>query len=191
MLDKNDYPVSVCLDAFTGILDPSLGIEKRHVSDMRMMFDDQKAVANILASGDRLVYEIHNYAFITSKSDMAVAVTRIFPGKVGNEYYMSKGHQHERDDQAEIYYCVQGRGYLLLDTMEGEFKAEPWEPGVITHIPPMWAHRAVNTGDDLLVYVGIYHIKAGHLYSKVEKQGFTKIIVEQNGRPVLLPKPSK
>jgi len=93
---------------------------------------------------------------------MALGVTRIFPGTVGNEYHMTKGHIHERNDQPEIYYCVHGEGFLLLDTLDGEFRAVPWKPGVITHIPPMWAHRVVNTGDDLLVFVAAYHLSAGH-----------------------------
>jgi glucose-6-phosphate isomerase, archaeal len=186
MLQEIDYPVSVMFDAKTGIFDPCKQTVERKVSDLKMMFHDQPAVKSILSSGDQLVYEIRYYPFITSKSDMALGVTRIFPGKVGREYHMTKGHIHQHDDQPEIYYCVQGSGYLLLDTLDGEFRAEPWQPGVITHIPPMWAHRVVNTGNDLLVFVASYHIAAGHLYDKVEEQGFAKIAVENNGKPALI-----
>ena len=186
MLQENDYPISVQFDYKTGIFDPSLKLDERRVSDLKMMFNDKQAVGQILDSGDRLVYEIRYYPFITSNSDMALGVTRIFPGKVGNEYHMTKGHIHARDDQPEIYYCVQGTGYLLMDTLEGEFVATPWMPGTITHIPPMWAHRVVNTGDDLLVFVASFHISAGHEYSAVAERGFAKIVVEKDGQPVLL-----
>ena len=189
MLQEIDYPISVMFDAKSGIFNPCKKTEERKVSDLKMMFHDQQAVQSILSAGDQLVYEIRYYPFVTSKSDMALGVTRIFPGKVGREYHMTKGHIHQRDDQPEIYYCVQGSGYLLLDTLEGEFRAEPWQPGVITHIPPMWAHRAVNTGNDLLVFVASYHLAAGHDYEKVKQQGFTKIAVENNGKPeLILPK---
>lgn len=188
MLPEKDYPISVRFDAHTGIFTPCLQTVERKVSDLEKMFDDQKAVKEILMAGDKLVYEIRYYPFITSKSDMALGVTRIFPGKVGDEYHMTKGHIHARDDQPEIYYCVQGTGYLLMDTLKGEFMAEPWEPGIITHIPPMWAHRVVNTGKDTLVFVASYHISAGHDYTLVEKQGFSKIVVERNGQAILLPK---
>lgn len=185
MLNSNDYPISVRLNPQTGIFAPCITTVERRVGDLKKMFSDQEAVQDILANGDRLVYEIRYYPFITSNSDMALGVTRIFPGKVGSEYHMTKGHIHARDDQPEIYYCVQGTGYLLMDTLKGDFHAEPWEPGVITHIPPPWAHRVVNTGSDLLVFVASYHISAGHEYTAVEEQGFAKIIVEKDGQPVL------
>jgi glucose-6-phosphate isomerase len=92
------------------------------------------------------------------------------------------------DDQAEIYYCLHGQGYLLLDTLEGDFRAEPWQAGVVTHIPPMWAHRAVNTGPDDLVYAGFYRLSAGHLYDRVARQGFAKVVIRREGRPFLTPR---
>ncbi len=189
MLKENDYPVSVRFDPNTGIFDPCKKLEERRVSNLKMMFHDKQAVADILASGDRLVYEIRYYPFVTSSSDMALGVTRILPGKVGDEYHMTKGHIHERVDQPEIYYCVHGKGYLLLDTMQGEFRAVAWEPGVITHIPPQWAHRAVNTGDADLIYVASYHLAAGHDYDIVEKRGFEQIVVERDGKPALIRPP--
>jgi glucose-6-phosphate isomerase len=191
MLDPRDLPLSLYFDIPNGILQPAAATIVRTVGDLRGMFFNQAAVNAILASGDRPVYEIQNYPFLTTCSDMAVSVTRIFPGTVGGEYHMSKGHQHERDDQAEVYFCLQGSGYLLLDTMQGDFQAEAWKPGIITHIPAQWAHRVVNTGPDLLVYIGIYQVKAGHKYELVEKQGFQKVAVEQDGQPVLIPHPNR
>ena len=189
MLPENDYPISVRLDTTTGVFEPCKTLAKRKVSDLKMMFADQKAVQDILNAGDKLIYEIRYYPFITSNSDMSLGVTMILPGKIGDEYHMTKGHIHERDDQPEIYYCVQGKGYLLLDTLQGEFRAEAWEPGVITHIPPMWAHRAVNTGSEPLVFVASYHIAAGHIYEKVEQIGFEQLVVERDGQPVFVPNP--
>lgn len=187
MLAETDYPVSVEFDPQSGIFTPCPKITTRYVSDLKSMFHDQRAAEEIILSGDRLVYEIRYHPFVTSKSDMALGVTRIFPGTVGAEYHMTKGHIHERDDQPEIYYCVHGEGFLLLDTLEGEFRAVPWKPGVITHIPPMWAHRVVNTGNDLLVFVASYHLSAGHDYDVVEQRGFAQIVVKQNGKPTLVP----
>lgn len=180
-----DYPVSFDLDFVTGVATKYAERVQRRASDMQAMFYDKEAVRQAIAGGDPLIYEFYNTKFITSNSDMAVAITRIFPGKIGDEYYMSKGHQHQRDDQPEIYICVQGTGYLLLDTMEGEFRAEAWKPGTITHIPPMWAHRVVNTGNGTLVYIGVYHAAAGHDYALVERQGFAQVVVERDGKPCL------
>ena len=143
----------------------------------------------MLAEADPLVYEIWYHPFETSKSDMALGVTRLLPGKVGDEYHMTKGHIHERDDQPEIYFCVQGEGYLLLQTIDGEFRAERWTAGTISHIPPMWAHRVVNTGDDMLVFVASYHLSAGHDYAPIIDKGFRKLLLEREGQPAFVESP--
>jgi glucose-6-phosphate isomerase len=186
MLQENDYPISVQFDFSDGTFDPVKQKTIRKVSDLSMMFHDKEAVQAALDNGDKLVYEIWYHPFETSKSDMALGVTRIQPGKVGDEFHMTKGHIHERDDQPEIYFCVQGEGYLLLQTLDGEFQAERWEPGVISHIPPMWAHRVVNTGDDMLVFVASYHLSAGHDYEPIIEKGFRKMVVERDGDAVFV-----
>lgn len=186
ILKDIDYPISLIFDAENGFIDPCPQVTPRHLSDLKMMFNDQHAIEEILKIEDRLIYEIRYYPFVTSNSDMALAVTRIFPGVIGNEYHMTKGHKHERPDQAEVYYCLKGEGYLLLDTLEGEFRAIQWYPGTITHIPPMWAHRVVNTGTDILVFMGIFHLSAGHDYDIVASKGFSYRVFSENGKPTLV-----
>lgn len=186
MLNENDYPISVQFDFDSGKFDPVKIRDDRKLSDLRMMFHDKAAIAALLREGDPLIYEIWYHPFQTSKSDMALGVTRLLPGTIGDEYHMTKGHIHERDDQPEIYFCVRGCGYLLLQTIDGEFRAEPWQPGTISHIPPMWAHRVVNTGDDMLVFVASYHLSAGHDYAPIIEKGFRKLVVERAGQPTLV-----
>jgi glucose-6-phosphate isomerase len=183
----SDLPISVQLDLQNGTFSPCHQLVQRHVSDYAHMFHDQEAAEEIIAAGDRVVYEIRYYPFRTSRSDMALGVTRIFPGKVGDEYHMTKGHFHEASDQPEIYFCVQGEGHLLLETADGDSRAEVWKPGTITHIPPMWAHRVVNSGDQVLFFVASYHLSAGHDYAPIAARGFARIVVERDGKPTLVP----
>jgi glucose-6-phosphate isomerase len=110
---------------------------------------------------------------------------------VGDEYHMTKGHFHERLDQPEIYFCIHGEGYLLLETRAGEFRAERWGPGTISHIPAQWAHRVVNTGDDVLFFVATYHLAAGYDYASVEERGFAQVVVEREGQPMLVDNPRR
>jgi glucose-6-phosphate isomerase len=55
----------------------------------------------------------------------------------------------------------------------------------------MWAHRAVNTGNDTLVFVASYHLAAGHDYEPVIRRGFAQVVVERDGKPVLMPNPRR
>jgi glucose-6-phosphate isomerase, archaeal len=187
----SELPISVDLDINTGIFNPCPQLTQRRVSDLGMMFADQAAVQATISNGDPIVYEIRYHPFKTSNSDMALGVTTIYPGKIGNEYHMTKGHFHEADDQPEIYFCVKGEGYLLMETREGDFRVAPWKPGTITHIPPPYAHRVVNTGNDVLVFVASYHLAAGHEYDLVSQRGFAEIVVDQNGQAVRLPNPRR
>jgi len=190
-LIPDDLPTSVQLDFQTGIFSPSQKVVERRLSDLAEMFHDQNAMEQVLSSEDRLIYEIRYYPFLTSRSDMALGFTRIFPGKIGAEYHMTKGHFHERGDQPEIYFCLQGEGYLLMETRRGDFQAQAWKPGTITHIPPMWAHRVVNCGLQVLYFMASYHLSAGHDYAPIVERGFAQIVVEENGKPVLIPNPRR
>ena len=183
-LQKEDYPISVEFDFEKGEFAPFQSKAERKVSDLAMMFADGEAAAALVKNGDPLVYEIFYYGFTTSVSDMALGVTRIQPGTIGGEYHMTKGHFHEAHDQPEIYFCVKGEGYLLMETREGEFRADKWIKGTISHIPPMWAHRVVNTGNEPLVFVASYHLAAGHIYEPVVEKGFAKRVIDESGKPV-------
>jgi len=185
-LKKEDFPFSVQFDFERGEFSPKEKTATRRISDLGMIFHDKVAVELLIHQGDPLVYEIFYYGFKTSLSDMALGTTRIQPGKTGDEYYMTKGHFHEALDQPEIYFCIKGEGYLLMETLDGEFQAVKWKPGTITHIPPMWAHRVVNTSSSPLVFVASYHLAAGHSYEPIEEKGFLKRVIERNGKPQLV-----
>lgn len=190
-LPVSDSPASVQFDFATGLFTPFVDVVERRVNDLQEMFHDQAAVGELVAGDNPVVYEIRYHPFLTTTSDMGLGVTRIYPGQIGIEYYMTKGHFHERTDQPEIYFCVRGEGFLLLETRAGDFEAVPWKAGTITHIPPLWAHRVVNTGTDLLVFVASYHLAAGHDYAPILARGFAQIVVEQEGVPQLVPNPRR
>lgn len=185
----NDKPVTVEIDLPTGAFTPCMELQDRKLSSMAQMFYDQDAVKAIMAADDRLVYQIRYYPFITSKSDMALGTTMVLPGKVGNEYHMTKGHFHERDDQPEIYHCVAGEGVLQMMDLEGEYHVAHWKAGTITHIPPQYAHRVINTGTIPLVFIASFHTSAGHVYGPIETKGFKYLWVEKDGKPTEIPSP--
>ena len=78
-------------DFDSGKFDPVKIREDRKLSDLRMMFHDKAAISALLRDGDPLVYEIWYHPFETSKSDMALGVTRLLPGKIGDEIPHDQG----------------------------------------------------------------------------------------------------
>ena len=190
-INMSNQPTSVQINLDKCLMTPYTVHDPRHVSDLKAQFYDQVAAQKLIDQGDPLVYEIYHHAFITDATDMAMGMSVIHPGKVGCEYHMTKGHLHARNDQAEVYYCVRGQGLLLMDDMADDFQAVDFNCGTAVHIPPQYAHRVVNTGSDILVFVSVFHVAAGHVYAQVTKQGFARLVVEVKGKTTLIDNPKR
>ena len=189
--NRYDFPISILYDTAAGKLEQYEKLVERRLSDLAPMYYDQDTVEALVGREDPLIYEIFYYSFPASKSDWGVGVSRIKPGTIGDEYHMTKGHFHEREDQPEVYICTKGTGFLLMETEGGDFQADEFLPGVVTHIPGHWSHRVVNTGADDLSYIGVYSLSAGHVYERVLERGFEQIVVRRDGKPVFVPNPRR
>jgi glucose-6-phosphate isomerase len=62
-------------------------------------------------------------------------------------------------------------------------------PGALAYIPPYWGHRMVNTGEKPFIFFAVYPGDAGHNYGDIEKTGFAKLLVERNGKSILIDNP--
>lgn len=184
-------PFAIELDFKRGVLRPCNNIVRRHLSDMRGMYVDEAATEEAIEGGDPLLYEVYQYDVPFENGQLLVVTSIIQPGKVGGEYYMTKGHFHEKEETAEVYLGLRGRGYLLLESRAEEFKVLPVEPGTVTYIPPYWAHRMVNTGKEEFIFFGVYPADAGHNYGDIETRGFAMVVVEREGKPMLVPNPKR
>jgi glucose-6-phosphate isomerase len=108
------------------------------------------------------------------------------PGKIGDEYFMTKGHLHAWRPAAEYYFGLTGEGVLLLeDEATGESRMLPLRPNAVVYVPGRTAHRTMNVGRAPLTYLGVYPARAGHDYSSMAKKNFRCVVVERNGGPVL------
>lgn len=143
----------------------------RKLKDMSSFFSDQKAVQKLLKENP-LMYVVYEKI----EGNVSYSFTVMEPGKVGEEFYMTKGHCHEVPSP-ELIHIVDGEGVLVLQNEKGETKKIKLEKGIIYVIPTDYAHRVVNVGKKKLSFVCVYQTKAGHDYSIVEKEGF-KIIVK-------------
>jgi glucose-6-phosphate isomerase len=163
---------------------------KRLLSDMKGMYHDDKKFNEILKKGDLLVYEFYNMGLPEEPSELAYGTTILYSGKVGDEYYMTKGHFHNIIETAEIYYCIKGHGFLLMENPEGESEVQEMKPGVSVYVPPRFAHRSINISkNESLISFFAFRADAGHDYKTIESKGFRKIIVEKKGKPEIIDNP--
>jgi glucose-6-phosphate isomerase len=164
-------PVICPVSVSTGRLDNASGHYAKQLSDLAGLYEDSGAFAAELRQGDRVVYEVTDYRPSADAGDMIFGVTRMSPGRIGREFFLTRGHIHARADRPEIYYGESGRGVMLLESPDGDVRALPIGPRDIVYVPPYWIHRSVNVGDDDLVMTFAYPADSGQDYGIIERSG--------------------
>jgi glucose-6-phosphate isomerase len=158
---------------------------KRFLSQMKGMYCDEAVYEAALKNGDPLVYEFYELGVPEKDGDLAFGTSITYPGRVGDEYYMTKGHFHVILDTAEVYYCLSGRGYMLMENPEGDVRCEELTPGKAVYVPKRYAHRSINIGNEPFVTFFVFRGDAGHDYGTIETKGYRKLVVDRNGKAVL------
>ena len=83
---------TVDFDLNTG-LSKKVETGKRYLSQMKGMFADEAALEKKIADeGDSLIYEFHGLPVPETPGDFAFGCSILNPGKIGDEYYFTKGH---------------------------------------------------------------------------------------------------
>jgi len=162
----------------------------RRLSDMKEFYHDKSAVQAILKESNPIIYEVYAYETERKEGNLSFATTILYPGKIGKEFYMTKGHFHMKRDRSEVYLGLSGEGLMLIMNEEGETKVIKIEPNLVIYVPPHHAHRAVNTGEKPLIFLAIYPSDAGHDYGIIMEKGFSKIIIEDNGAIKIIDNPN-
>lgn len=171
-------PVSVS----AGRLGQASGRYTKQLSDLNGLYENQAAFTDKLAQGDATVYEVTDYRPSANAGDLIFGVTRMEPGRIGDEFYLTRGHIHARADRPEIYYGEAGQGVMLLESPEGEIRAMPIGPRDMCYVPPFWIHRSVNVGDTELVMSFMYPADSGQDYAIIERAGGMRQRVVADGQ---------
>lgn len=182
-------PFSSRVDLREGLLGGGVLKLTRRLSDMQGMFLDRQAWAEMVARRDQLVYEVFVAPAPESEGHLCHGVTVLHPGRVGDEYFMTKGHYHQKSGTAEVYYGLAGVGLMLLQTRGGVWRIVDIGPGTVVYVPPHWGHRSINTGEAPLVLLFTFPGDAGHDYGTIETTGFARLVVAREGRPTVVENP--
>lgn len=159
----------------------------RTLSQMKDVFADAASCARMLHSGDPLLYTVSTCVCGDGPGDLHCGLGVIHPGRVGDEYFMTRGHMHARRDAPELYIGLRGKGIMLMQHEDGTGSSTAELTGeCLVYVPGHTAHRTVNTGDDPLVYLGIYGADAGHDYEPVRTRNFSDVVVRRGDRPAVV-----
>jgi glucose-6-phosphate isomerase len=163
--------------------------QKRYLSEVKNIFLDTGEAERRLQKDNPLVYEFYEPGIPGNMGDLAFGTSIVYPGKVAGEYFMTKGHFHSILDTAEVYYCIRGRGYMLMENPEGEWDFKELIPGRTVYVPKRFAHRSINISDEAFITFFCFRADAGHDYGTIEINGFRKVVLENNGKPEIIDNP--
>jgi glucose-6-phosphate isomerase len=183
-------PSAVAFEINAGVIPQATARYQKRLSDLRGLFLDAAALElRIRKENDPVCYE--NYAFNENKSDGDIffGTTIIYPGKVGTEYHLTRGHYHRKRNHAETYQALSGHGLVLFEQEDGRTSTAELAPGKVTYIPPFWAHRSINTSGVPLVFLWTCSVEAGHDYEALGGRGMRQVVVERNGMPLIEDRP--
>jgi glucose-6-phosphate isomerase len=155
-------------------------------ADLKNIYKDNESLLSL--PQDEIIYEVDAYLPVDEGTlgGLFFGLTKINPGKVGDEYYMTRGHFHSLSDRGEFYWGIKGHGALILMTRDRVTRHEEMRPGTLHYIPAHTAHRVANTGDEPLSFGACWPSDAGHDYEEIEKHGFSSRLFDINGKPALV-----
>jgi glucose-6-phosphate isomerase len=177
----------VFFDLKTGKLNSQQTVaSKKEIQQLAGVFADETERQKMNPS--EIVYAVESYLPVAEgkQGGLFWGVTTILPGKVGDEYFMTRGHFHAEPDTAEFYWGMLGEGVLIYMDEDGNSWAEAMSPNSLHYIAGCVAHRVANTGSEPLVFGACWPSDAGHDYETINKKGFSARLVEKDGKPVLV-----
>ena len=173
-------------DPQTGTIEGCKPISRR-LSDLKGLFTDSDAFESALHNGNPVVYSVSSIQSAQGVGQLHCGLGVIMPGRIGDEYYFTKGHLHSWRDAAEFYVGLSGQGMMILENETShESVVIDLLPNSIIYVPDHTAHRTVNVSDTPLVYLGIYPAEAGHDYGTIAERNFKQVIVAKNSKPVVM-----
>jgi glucose-6-phosphate isomerase len=171
------------VDVAKGELQGATNRYTKKLGELAGLYEDEAAYQAVLGErGDALVYEVSEYKPSFDAGDMIIGVTRMIPGRIGREYFLTRGHIHANRNRPEMYYGESGEGVMLLESPAGEIRTVRIGPRSLCYVPPYWIHRSVNVGNEDLVMTFAYPADSGQDYDIIAKAGGMRSRIVDNGK---------
>jgi glucose-6-phosphate isomerase len=148
------------------------------------LYEDEARFAQAVEQGgDAIIYKVSDVRPDAVHGDLIFGTTFMEPGRIGNEFFMTRGHIHAKANRPETYYGESGQGLMLLESPEGATRVLEVLPRQMIYVPPFWIHRSVNIGAVPLVLSFCYPSDSGQDYSIIERSGgmASRIVVDGSG----------
>ncbi len=172
-------PVLLGLVPEQGRLTGSDGRYEKQLADLTGLYRDEGAFRAALAEHDGApVYWVESSQAEDGPGALITGMSVLEPGRIGDEFAMTRGHLHAASDRAELYVGLAGTGVMLLDSVDGRSEVIEVRPGQAVYVPGNWVHRSVNVGADRFVTLFCYPADSGQDYGIIERaRGMAQLVV--------------
>jgi len=171
------------VDVAKGELSGATNRYAKTLAELEGLYEDGAAYEALRQTmGEAVVYEVTDYKPSIDAGDLIIGVTRMRPGKVGREFFLTRGHIHARANRPEMYYGESGRGLMLLESPAGDIRVVEIGPRSLCYVPPYWIHRSVNIGEEDLVMTFAYPADSGQDYDIIAQAGGMRSRIVDDGK---------
>ena len=175
-------PARLIPDVALGRLLGGNGRYEKRLSELEGIYRDETAFRAALRSDSNdPVYWVESSTLDEADGALTIGISTLVPGRIGDEFYATRGHIHAKHSGAELYYGLRGRGVMLMETLDGDSTAIEITPGVAVHVPGHWVHRSVNVGDEPFSTLFCYPADAGQDYGIIRDAGGMKNLLVAAG----------
>ncbi|MGF6767591.1 glucose-6-phosphate isomerase [Paraburkholderia sp. GAS199] len=176
-------PRSFNVNLQTGLMDGTGTRYQKRLADLDGLYADaEKFNALAAGHGDDIVYDVTDHRPSDRPGDLITGVTRMSPGKVGAEYFMTRGHIHANIDRPELYFGLKGDGLMLMESPDGETRIVEIHANTACYVPPRWIHRSVNVGTQDFVMLFCYPADSGQDYAIIERSNGMRLRIVDDGQ---------
>jgi glucose-6-phosphate isomerase len=91
---------------------------ERRLSSLEDFFTEEEAYELALQKNDPVIYYVQGISPADGAGDLHYGWGTLMPGKIGLEYYLTKGHFHSWREAAEVYIGLEDRGFMLFEGEE-------------------------------------------------------------------------
>lgn len=159
------------------------GAKRSLIVDLKGLFAREEAFDRLVAERGRdLAYEVYEFRpDRVAPHELVFGTSTLHAGKVGDEFFMTRGHIHTRTDRPEIYFCHAGRGVMHMEAPDGNTNPIEMTPGSVVYVPSFWIHRSVNVGEGPFITTFCYPADAGQDYDIIERSGGMRTLIVEDG----------
>ncbi len=176
-------PRAFQVDLQAGLMTGASSRYQKKLRDLAGLYADAAAFDALAeAGGDAVVYEVTDHRPSSNPGDLITGVTRMSAGKIGDEYFMTRGHIHALANRPELYFGLKGHGLMVMESADGESRIVEVGPNTACYVPPYWIHRSVNVGTDDFVMLFCYPADSGQDYDIIQRSNGLRLRIVDDGQ---------